>query len=94
MIEWVKGLVFKPSDGPCVGHWVEVVNPGTMLVWVRPEITKHLGEDGNITQTQSVERSVELCVLVRCRECLRSWHFPIRAELSPEMLVFTPSEEA
>jgi len=73
MNHFEKGDTYKPPEGPCKKHTVEVVNPNVML-W------KRLSAQQEHPSGHTVDVHLEgfvACVFVRCQKDQNSWSFPV-----------------
>ena len=95
VIEWEKGLIFQPTTGPCHQHLVEVLNVDVMLFQRGMAVSKEDIETGEIVELVTQEEvNIEMpSVMVRCRDDLKSWSFPMALDMPEECVVYRPSTD-
>ncbi len=89
-------MIFQPATGPCHQHLVEVLNVGVMLF--QHGVATHKEEkNGMVVEVVAIphkEVTVELsCVMVRCRDDLKSWSFAMSLDMPEECVIYRPSTD-
>lgn len=91
---WEVGLIYQPDSGPCRGHLVEIINADVELVQKGVAVAREDAQTGQVIEVEPTAVEVTLpSVFVRCRDCLKSWSFPVQKELAEKDVVYRPSAD-